>query len=175
VVQSAGDFCNQLGTGASTAGAVFNGIAADPIDPNYQAIATAGVGPGLVAADVPGLSPAQQAALDDLTSALNDISALPDLIQTSFNRAEGAYQASDPIWESLQLFATGEYAGLAEGDLDRIDADANTLEINLTGAPASVPEPSTLILFSTAATGILFIRSRQLRKSRPLRASLLVT
>jgi hypothetical protein len=161
-ITTAATNCKLAGQVANLTGNLFKGIAADPVDSNYQVIATPGPGPGIIVFDVPGSSPTQETALTDLVSALNDVSGLPGVIQDSFNRAQGAYLAGDQTWESLQLFAAGEYAGLAESDINRIVADAGILGIDLS-IPASVPEPGTLPLLGTTALFGILLTKLQLR------------
>jgi hypothetical protein len=145
--------CATVGVLSLGIGAGFAAIAEDPIDSNYQVISTPDPGPRITVdpSAVPGLSSEQDAALTDMVSALNDVYGLPGAIQDAFNRAEGAFQTGDPLWEALQLYAMAEYAVMAKSDFERIVADARILGVDLsTPAPASVLEPGTLTLFGTA-------------------------
>jgi hypothetical protein len=137
-------------------------LAADPADSDYTEIVTLASLPTLAVPNIPGSTPAETAAWSDLITNTEDVSVLPDAIETSFDRAEGAFDASAPqFWVDLQMEAFNGYDQLADADTANIEADANILGLN-TPAAAPVPEPGSLALLGSALFSLMVIRPRHL-------------
>jgi len=132
------------------------GLLADPVDLNYTQIVTPAAPPVIPPPNFAGMTPAEIAAWTDLTSAIADMSVLPDAIQTSVDRAEGAFQSGAPqFWVDLQSEAFNKYDQLDNADFARVQTDANILGLNASAAP--VPEPGTLTLLGSALLALLLV------------------
>lgn len=103
------------------AGSFVGGLANDPIDSNYTVVASPVQTPlssvGLTSnPNAPGLD----SAISNLVQRGLDIISLSQAIQTSLNRAQGAFVAGDSFWVQQQLNALNAYSqqlGLAISQL----------------------------------------------------------
>jgi hypothetical protein len=149
-----------LATNVQNVGNGFLQQIIDPADPDYMDIVIAAPPPPLAVPDFPGLSPTESAAWSDLVPALADISVLSDAIITSFNRAQGAFDAGAPeYWDFLQLYSFNKYDNSSQSDMVQIESDAAILGLD-TSSPAAVPEPGTFTLLSGVLVWLCAVRRR---------------
>jgi hypothetical protein len=141
-----------------TASAGFALLAADPADINFMTVALQLSGPTFPPINASALSVTQTNALADFEATLSDIYTLPNAIQDSWNRAQGALSVNNRVWEAVQLFAFVGYSQMAQEDFSRISADAATLGL-MTSITYPIPEPSSLVLLFSACLSLLIIRA----------------
>ena len=110
-------------------------IVADPVDPNYIILATPSAPPDLTPPDIAGLTQQQTEAWDDLTHNLALWSTFTEPMLESINRAEGAYEAGNVLWEDKQLTNFDSYYGQGLNYAAAIRTDADALGL------VSIPEP----------------------------------
>jgi hypothetical protein len=97
----------RIAAGDALLAIAFNRLAEDPIDPNYMVIAQPVIFP--IPPVVAQLTPAEANALNQLLINQEQIFAYIAVINTTFNRAEGAQAAGDTYWIGQQTQAGEVY------------------------------------------------------------------
>ena len=131
-------------------------LVADPADSNYMIFATPSAPPVLIPPNIPGLTQQQIDTWANLTQNLALWSTLPGAMLDSINRAQGAYDAGNALWDAEQLVNFGNYY-----QEDLIYAAAVRTDAEALGLVPSIPEPSPLLTFPLGLGAIWTVTRRR--------------
>lgn len=98
------------GLGVGGMGVVMSNIAGDPSDPKYTVIAQPIIAVIQPVSSDPSISPATAAALNALNANQAAIIGIGNAAYITGNRAQGAHDAGDSVWEARQVQAAQLYA-----------------------------------------------------------------
>jgi len=99
-----------LAAESCAAGAVYHGMALDPVDLNFKVVAKPKTPPAIKVSAGKGVSTASASAVNKLLALQAQEIGLGRAIVTAFNRSQGAHVKKQTEWEKKQVRAAGTYA-----------------------------------------------------------------
>ncbi len=135
-----------FGFGATSVGtwilsAKLNELALDPVDPNFTQIAVPITPPFTPLVVEPGITQGEADSFNALLTNQTQAIGLVNAIITSINRAQGASEAGNTVWENKQMAAASKYAL----ELNKLLDAQNALRANVKNALLAAGFPTITI------------------------------